>query len=74
MIKFLIGVFVFLFVIPFMIFSLWAYFDDKKNAKNQAKNTLQSLPNASARAQIPWIERFWPALRRLIVATERLAR
>ena len=35
MIKFLIGVFVFLFVIPFMIFSLWAYFDDKKNAKNR---------------------------------------
>ena len=35
MIKFLIGVFVFLFVIPSMIFSLWAYFDDKKNAKNR---------------------------------------
>ncbi len=35
MIKFLIGVFVFLFVIPSMIFSLWAYFDDKKSAKNR---------------------------------------
>ena len=35
MIKFLIGVFVFLFVIPSIIFSLWAYFDDKKSAKNR---------------------------------------
>ena len=35
MIKFLIGVFFWLFVIPSMIFSLWAYFDDKKNAKNR---------------------------------------
>ena len=35
MIKFLIVVFVFLFVIPSMIFSIWAYFDDKKNAKNR---------------------------------------
>ena len=38
MIKFLIGVFVFLFVIPSMIFSLWAYFDDKKNAKNRKQS------------------------------------
>ena len=35
MIKFLIGVFFWLFVIPSVIFSLWAYFDDKKNAKNR---------------------------------------
>ena len=35
MIKFLIGVFFWLFVIPSVIFSLWAYFDDKKNANNR---------------------------------------
>ena len=35
MIKFLIIVFLVVFVIPSMIFSLWAYFDDKKNAKNR---------------------------------------
>ena len=34
MIKFLIVVFVFLFVIPSMIFSIWAYFEQKKEAKN----------------------------------------
>ena len=34
MIKFLIGVFIFLFVIPSMIFSIWAYFEQKKEAKN----------------------------------------
>ena len=34
MIKFLIVVFVFLFVIPSMIFSIWAYFEQKKDAKN----------------------------------------
>ncbi len=35
MIKFLIGVFILLFVIPSVIFSIWAYFDDKKEAKNR---------------------------------------
>ena len=34
MIKFLIGVFIFLFVIPSMIFLIWAYFEQKKEAKN----------------------------------------
>ena len=34
MIKFLIVVFVFLFVIPSMIFSIWAYFEQKKEANN----------------------------------------
>ena len=34
MIKFLIIVFLVVFVIPSMIFSLWAYFEQKKEAKN----------------------------------------
>ncbi len=38
MIKFLIGVFFWLFVIPSVIFSLWAYYDDKKNAKNRKQS------------------------------------
>ena len=40
MIKFLIIVFLVVFVIPSMIFSLWAYFDDKKNAKNRKQPSL----------------------------------
>lgn len=34
MIKFLIIVFLVVFVIPSMIFSIWAYFEQKKEAKN----------------------------------------
>ena len=44
MIKFLIGVFFFLFVIPSMIFSIWAYFEQKKEAKNpKAKSRPHAL-------------------------------
>ena len=35
MLKFLIGVFVIFFVLPSVIFSIWSYFDDKKEAKNR---------------------------------------
>ena len=35
MIKFLIIVFLVVFVIPSVIFSIWAYFSDQKEAKNQ---------------------------------------
>ena len=35
MLKFLIRVFVIFFVLPSVIFSIWAYFDDKKEAKNR---------------------------------------
>ena len=35
MIKFLIGVFILLFVIPSVIFSIWAHFEEKKAAKNR---------------------------------------
>ena len=35
MLKFLIGVFVIFFVLPSVIFSIWAYFSDKKEAKNR---------------------------------------
>ena len=35
MLKFLISVFVIFFVLPSVIFSIWAYFDDKKEAKNR---------------------------------------
>ena len=34
MLKFLIGVFVIFFVLPSVIFSIWAYFSDQKEAKN----------------------------------------
>ena len=47
MIKFLIGVFVFLFVIPSMIFSIGAYFEQKKEAKNpKAKPRPHNLTHA----------------------------
>ena len=35
MIKFLIIVFLVVFVIPSVIFSIWAYFSDQKEAKNR---------------------------------------
>lgn len=35
MIKFLIGVFVFVFVVPSVLFSIWAHFEEKKAAKNR---------------------------------------
>ena len=35
MIKFLIGVFVLVFVVPSVIFSIWAHFEEKKAAKNK---------------------------------------
>lgn len=35
MIKFLIGVFVFVFVLPSVLFSIWAHFEEKKAAKNR---------------------------------------
>ena len=51
MIKFLIGVFVFLFVIPSMIFSIWAYFEQKKEAKNpKAKPRPHNLTHAQMMA------------------------
>ena len=49
MIKFLIGVFVFLFVIPSMIFSIWAYFEQKKEAKNPKR---QPRPQNLTHAQM----------------------
>ena len=51
MIKFLIGVFVFLFVIPSMIFSIWAYFEQKKEAKNPKRQPRsQNLTHAQMMA------------------------
>lgn len=35
MLKFLISVFVIFFVLPSVIISVWAYFSDKKEAKNR---------------------------------------
>lgn len=44
MIKFLIIVFLVVFVIPSMIFSLWSYFEQKKEAKNpKAKSRIPAL-------------------------------
>ena len=49
MIKFLIIVFLVVFVIPSMIFSLWAYFEQKKEAKNPKA---KSRPHALTHAQM----------------------
>lgn len=53
MIKFLVIVFLVVFVIPSMIFSLWSYFDQKKKAKNpKAQPRPQNLTYAQMRALI----------------------
>ena len=51
MIKFLVIVFLVVFVIPSMIFSLWSYFDQKKKAKNpKAQPRPQNLTHAQMMA------------------------
>ena len=55
MIKFLIGVFFFLFVIPSMIFSIWAYFEQKKEAKNPKGQPRPQNLSATSPAQAPLI-------------------
>ena len=51
MIKFLVIVFLVVFVIPSMIFSLWSYFDQKKKAKNpRAQPRPQNLTHAQMMA------------------------
>ena len=51
MIKFLVIVFLVVFVIPSMIFSLWSYFDQKKKAKNpKAQPRPQKLTHAQMMA------------------------
>lgn len=51
MIKFLVIVFLVVFVIPSMILSLWSYFDQKKKAKNpKAQPRPQKLTQAQMMA------------------------
>ena len=50
MLKFLFIVFMVVFFIPSMIFTLWAYFEDKKEAKNRKLPCPHSLTHAQMMA------------------------